>query len=290
MTKLHIKQILLAGIIISMLCSPMQASAALLKKGSNNNEVKQVQTVLKKLGFYTYSKVTGYYGSITVKAVKKFQKKNGLTADGIIGSNTRAILSQYINSLNKGKQTKKVTKKNAVTLTAKAQTVKSGTTTKEFCGALDWYDEVQYIWKKGKIATITDVDTGKTFQVKRTYGHNHADVEPLTKKDTKIIKDIWNGWSWERRAVVVDVDDMLIAGSMTAMPHAGKDSSPANKIISNRSGNYGRGNNLDAVKNNGANGVLDIHFLNSRTHSSNRVLKNQQDMVKKANKYLKKIA
>ena len=270
MKKIHLKHIVLFSLMVSMLFSPMKVSAALLKKGSKNNEVKQVQTVLKKLGFFTYPKVTGYYGKNTVASVKRFQRDNGLTADGIVGKKTRTVIEKYIHSQET--KTKKV----------KTKATKDS-------GALDWYKEVQYLWKKGIKATVTDVNTGKTFRVKRTYGHNHADVEPLTKKDSKIIKEIWNGWSWERRAVTVEVDGKILAGSMTAMPHAGRDSSPANKVISNRSDNYGRGSNLDAVKNNGANGVIDIHFLNSRTHGSNRVLKNQQDMVKKANSYIKKL-
>jgi hypothetical protein len=138
-------------------------------------------------------------------------------------------------------------------------------------------------------ATVTDVDTGKTFQVKRTFGYNHADVESLTKNDSAIIREIWNGWGWDRRAVVVQVGDQIIAGSMTAMPHAGVDSEPAEKVVNNRSDNYGRGVNLDAVKGNGASGVMDIHFLNSRTHSTNTLQKSQQDMVKKASKYIEEI-
>ncbi len=283
MKKIHLKHILLFSLMVSMLLNPMNVSAALLKKGSKNQEVKQVQTVLKKLGFFTYSKATGYYGNITVNAVKKFQRKNGLAADGIIGKKTRTELAKYVHNQDTKAEKKKATAKNQtlVTLAAESST--------KLSGALDWYKEVQYIWKKGINATVTDVNTGKSFRVKRTYGHNHADVEPLTKKDSKVIKEIWNGWSWERRAVVVEVDNTVLAGSMTAMPHAGRDSSPANKTINNRSGNYGRGVNLDAVKRNGANGVMDIHFLNSRTHSSNRVLKNQQDMVKKANSFIKKL-
>ncbi|HOA81634.1 MAG TPA: hypothetical protein PKK61_11330, partial [Defluviitaleaceae bacterium] len=112
--------------------------------------------------------------------------------------------------------------------------------------------------------------------------------ETLTKEDTEIMKEIWGGYSWERRAVVVEVDGHYIAGSMTAMPHAGLDSQPAVKVVNGRSGGYGRGQNLDAVKNNGMDGHVDIHFLNSRTHGTNTMQKIHQDKVKEAASYIEK--
>jgi hypothetical protein len=278
---------LLVGLVAALMFSPIHVSAAVLKEGSHNNEVKKVQTVLKQLGYFSYPKITGYYGSITIKAVKKFQREKGLVADGIVGSKTQKAFVEALAPTQLGTDTQDT--KTIDTKTVETKTEETSPKTQTLYGALDWYKKVQYIWVKGTNATITDVDTGKSFEVKRTYGHNNADVEPLTKKDSKIIKDIWNGWSWERRAVIVNINGSILAGSMTAMPHAGVDSSPANKIVSWRSGNYGRGYNLDAVKNNGVSGVMDIHFLNSRTHSSNRVLKSQQDMVKKANSFIKKL-
>ncbi len=154
-------------------------------------------------------------------------------------------------------------------------------------GALDWFEEVQYILERGTDAYITDVDTGKSFWVRRTFGTNHADIEPLTKEDSDIIKDIWNGWSWDRRAVVVQVGDDILAGAMSAMPHAGLDSAPAVNYVSGRSAGYGYGQNLDAIKNNGADGVMDLHFKSSRTHSTNRVQSSMQNMVDKADQYIK---
>lgn len=60
---------------------------ALSKYGSRGEEVKQIQTKLKRWGYYTGS-VDGIYGSKTVEAVKYFQRKNGLTADGVAGPAT----------------------------------------------------------------------------------------------------------------------------------------------------------------------------------------------------------
>ncbi len=310
-----------------MVTTPVSASAAtILKSGSRGSEVKTVQSALKELGYFKYSKLTGYYGNITKTAVKRFQKDNGTAADGIVGKKTLALLNEAIEGKNSAEsdksaevQTKQLTvevqteqvtaegeaeqvteegQAEQVTAVAKKaeapvskliSTLMSVGTSGNMLGDLDWFKQVRSIWNRGEVALVTDVDTGKSFQVKRTYGTNHADVEPLTKKDTGVIKDIWGGFSWERRAVVVEINGYVIAGSMTAMPHAGVDSKAANKYVSNRSAGYGRGINLDAVKGNGCSGVMDIHFKNSRTHTTNRLQSVQQNMVKKAASYIKEL-
>ena len=57
---------------------------AVLRQGSTGGEVKEVQRRLKQWGYYSGS-VDGIFGSGTRKAVIAFQKKNGLTADGVVG-------------------------------------------------------------------------------------------------------------------------------------------------------------------------------------------------------------
>ena len=70
---------------------------ALSKYGSTGSEVKKIQNVLKKLGYYTGS-VDGIYGSKTKKAVTTFQRDCGLTADGICGPKTLLYLGLSDNS------------------------------------------------------------------------------------------------------------------------------------------------------------------------------------------------
>ncbi len=67
------------------------AEAGVLKQGSRGEDVKTVQQKLKRWGYYTGS-VDGIYGAQTKKAVEYFQRKNGLVADGIVGSKTYAAL------------------------------------------------------------------------------------------------------------------------------------------------------------------------------------------------------
>ncbi len=75
-------------LIISLFSS---ASAASYRRGSTGSTVSEIQTRLKNWGYYS-GKVDGIFGSGTEAAVKKFQAKNGLTADGIVGPATLAAL------------------------------------------------------------------------------------------------------------------------------------------------------------------------------------------------------
>lgn len=59
----------------------------LSKYGSKGAEVTKIQTKLKNWGYYNGS-IDGNYGTKTLNAVKSFQRKNGLTVDGIAGKAT----------------------------------------------------------------------------------------------------------------------------------------------------------------------------------------------------------
>lgn len=63
----------------------------LSKRGSVGDEVKKIQQKLKNWGYYT-GEVDGIYGSKTEQAVRYFQQKNGLAADGIAGPKTLAAM------------------------------------------------------------------------------------------------------------------------------------------------------------------------------------------------------
>lgn len=67
------------------------APARTLRQNDKGSDVSALQARLKELGYYT-SLVDGSFGSGTTAAVKAFQARNGLTADGVAGSATYAIL------------------------------------------------------------------------------------------------------------------------------------------------------------------------------------------------------
>lgn len=123
---------------------------------------------------------------------------------------------------------------------------------------LPW-DEVNNVLPKYSKFTVLDIETGKKFNVQRRAGSHHADVQPLTPKDTKIMKKIYGGeWSWKRRAIIVISKDQWIAGSMHGMPHG-----------------------AGALKNNFP-GHFCIHFYGSTTHRTNSMDLSHMLMILKA--------
>lgn len=70
---------------------------ALSKYGSRGQEVTTIQTKLKRWGYYN-GNIDGIYGSQTLAAVKYFQRKNGLTVDGIAGTKTLQAMGIYNSS------------------------------------------------------------------------------------------------------------------------------------------------------------------------------------------------
>ena len=60
--------------------------------GDSGSDVSALQTRLCDLEYYTYGKITGYFGTVTEKALKEFQAQNGLSVDAKAGKNTRAQL------------------------------------------------------------------------------------------------------------------------------------------------------------------------------------------------------
>ena len=84
---------------------------------------------------------------------------------------------------------------------------------------LPWEKVNDILPNKSKFVII-DVESGLAFKVQRRAGTQHADVQPLTKEDTQMMKKIYhNQWSWKRRAIIVLIEDQMIAASMHGMPH-----------------------------------------------------------------------
>ncbi len=84
----------LAALLLAMTLSPLSALAyqpGTLYSGVQSNEVKNMQTALISLG-YLGGTPDGIFGTHTEKAVKKFQRANGLSADGVAGKKTLELI------------------------------------------------------------------------------------------------------------------------------------------------------------------------------------------------------
>ncbi len=93
--KVVISSTFATGILFT---APQMVDAALgdqtLKNGMNHPDVKELQDALKQKGFFSHNQSTGFYGSITAEAVRKFQATHNLQVDGIAGPQTLSVLLQ----------------------------------------------------------------------------------------------------------------------------------------------------------------------------------------------------
>lgn len=225
--------------------------------GSTGSAVTFIQTALKSLKYYT-AEITGHFGSKTEDAVKRFQKDNGITADGVVGKTTMDKLNEKYSGSGSG---------------SNAQTS---------------YDKVVYnlSWTKyktvlqnfglkagDKSCKLTDLRTGKSFNIYIQSTGNHADVEPLTAADTATLCNIYgvgtaSAISWERRPMLITIGDVQVVCSTYAQPHGQQN-----------------------ITNNNFNGQFCVHFLDSTIHSGDGGnvpdSQNHQAIIKEAVKIMK---
>jgi len=243
------------------------------KNNATNLDIGQVVQLQKDLKTLLYFPAdvnsTGYYGTVTQQAVKDFQKDNGLYVDGKAGNNTLKKISE-LSGASKVKLSVSTSQVSSV----------SRSNAKATDYMIPWFNQAENIFGLQDTAFIYDIVTGITYNVKRTFGHNHADCEGLTAKDTRTLLRTYDGeWSWERRAILVFVNEHIIAGSIAAMPHAGREDMENLKWVSWRSGDYNGGTNMDQIKGNEMSGVIDIHLYKSKGHASNSISQAHQKMV-----------
>jgi len=229
--------------------SGKEASYTVLSLGATGNAVKEMVTELKAQGFFSGT-ITSTYNSAVVTAVKAFQASRKLTVDGIAGPSTL----------------------HALFGTVPVGSSSNPNFTMYPCEKIDWFTGgIQTIWAKGTNAVIKDVATGTVINVYRWSGGNHADVEPLTAADTARICKMYNvknadqitaSTHWHRRPIWVTVGGRTFAASMYGVPH-----------------NYPEG---DTIKNNDFKGQFCVHFVNSRTHTSNVVDADHQAAINTA--------
>ncbi len=204
------------------------------REGDTGTMVTWIQESLKTLKYYS-GNVSGEYGKLTKEAVRVFQKENGISADGVAGPKTIAKIME------------EVSKKNGGTANAKYNATIYN---------IKWFDNKNTIMAGDKSKfKLTDISTGRTMNIKvQSYG-NHADVEPLTASDTKVLCSLYGVTNatqletmnkWQRRAVVMtNGNGEQFIGSIYAIPH-GK----------------------NTVSGNNFTGQFCVHFLDSKTHGT----------------------
>ena len=89
--RLFAALVILLALVLALSALLPGAFAAALMRGSSGDDVIKLQKKLKNWGYYSGA-VDGVFGSGTEEAVKYFQRKNGLTPDGVVGNATAKAL------------------------------------------------------------------------------------------------------------------------------------------------------------------------------------------------------
>lgn len=98
--------------------------------GDENEQVTKVQTLLAKYEYLKKGNITGYFGEITLNAVKNFQKRNGLTTDGVVGAQTlKKLTSESPKKAAKGDADKNQKTNNTTTTTTTTTTTQTAAAT-----------------------------------------------------------------------------------------------------------------------------------------------------------------
>ena len=226
--------------------------SGLLKMGSRGEAVLALQNALAQAGYFNTA-ATAYFGSVTYDSVKRFQKDQGLKVDGIVGQGTWGAL--FGGSGTAAPAPENTEQAGATPETPTAPAPASAVELVNWAAA-------NTIWPRGAVGTLTDVRTGKTFQVKRLGGTLHMDIEPLTEADTAVMKECYGGvWSWDRRPVVAEYNGRRLAASMNGMPHGASD---------------------QTIFNNNFEGMVCVHFVDSHTHGSGSTCPLHQAAIQEA--------
>ena len=201
-----------------------------LSYGSSGTEVKKMQQALKALGYNVSA--DGSYGALTQMAVTQFQKRNGLTADGVAGSATLKLLYS-----GNAKEADPSADDN---MSIDDSTGKANGPSVSSVKLLHWFNEVKPSLKNGNKLIVFDPATNLQWTLKVYSLGRHCDSEPLTETDTKIMyKAFGNKNTWTPKPVYIQLPSGLwTLASTHNVPHLS-----------------------GSISDNGFDGHLCVHFL-----------------------------
>ena len=219
--------------------------------GSTGSTVTYIQTALTALEYYD-RQITGHYGRYTKDAVRAFQRDNNLTADGVCGAITLAAIQKAYSGSSSA-----TTTYNATVYKLDWSYMKSNATALGIA--------------RGASIKLTDLTTGKSLNVHVQSTGNHIDAEPLTSADTTTLCEIYGvstpgAISYKRRPMMITTSAGQFLCSIYGQPHGAQD-----------------------ITNNGYEGQFCLHFVNSKTHGTNRVDEDHQNAINTAETLVKAV-
>ena len=219
--------------------------------GSTGSTVTYIQTALTAMGYYD-RQITGHYGRYTKDAVRAFQRDHNLTADGVCGATTLAAIQKAYSGSSSA-----TTTYNATVYKLDWSYMKSNATALGIA--------------RGASIKLTDLTTGKSLNIHVQSTGNHIDAEPLTSADTTTLCEIYgvstpNAISYKRRPMMITTSAGQFLCSIYGQPHGAQD-----------------------ITNNGYEGQFCLHFVNSKTHGTNRVDGDHQNAINTAETLVKAV-
>ncbi len=281
------------------------SSTATLRPGDTGQRVKDLQTRLKELGYYTGS-IDGKYGNGTKKAVKAFQKKMNLTQDGIAGAKTLTALAGADASAAQPEDTALRPGDSGDRVKALQRKLKElGLYTGSVDGKYgDGTAAAVKALQKAKNLTAGGVAGAQTLDVldkaskddfttktERLSWFGHENTIP--KNAVFTVKDVKTGKTFKVRrwSGVNHLDGEPLTAEDSAIMkdiYGGSWSWDRRAILVKYDGHVyaasmnGMPHGTDTISGNDFNGHFCIHFYNSRTHETNRVDEDHQAAVAQA--------
>ena len=170
--------------------------ASTLKHGSRGEQVRAVQEALITLG-YLKGKADGIFGNKTENAVRKFQRKNKLKVDGLVGKKTMALLLELAakkKSSVKPTPTPDPTPTPTPTPTPDPEQPSSPVAPDgSRIRLLHWFNDVKGTLKNGDHLLIYDPETRISWTLRVYSRGRHCDSEPLTLADTQNMVKAFGG-------------------------------------------------------------------------------------------------
>ncbi len=193
--------------------SASTVKATLLRRGDSGSEVRALQKRLVELGYL--SAADGVYGSRTASAVTEFQRRNGLTADGIAGKMT----------LNRLNSQNAVSASGAPLISAAASS--AAAVSKTFVAPAasqvrnaNWFSVIRAIARQMPDVVIYDPDSGLHFNLHMFSFGKHADFETPTAADSAVLHRVVGVNSWTPKYVwVVFPDGQVYIASIHSHGH-----------------------------------------------------------------------
>jgi len=223
--------------------------------------VAKLQKALLDLNYEVNT--NGTYNNVTVAAVKAFQTRNGLTADGVAGPSTQSLLYSgkalpYENTSTSGPG-----------YAGAGVGVMSNPPSTSQIQLLHWYDDIKSkLLKNGNTVQVYDPASGLTWNLRVGSMGQHADSEPSTLQDTQIMyKAFGNRYTWDEKPVYIKLPGgTWCIASMHDMPHES---------------NWNKSNGFD--------GHLCVHFPRTMTECEVNAPKNGVRHQNDIRKHWKKI-